>query len=63
MDSSDWSNGIRYHIFDTRPDTKLQRLQLKYDEPLSNFAFNFNLRRYHEDAAKMAKAGWCKLRR
>jgi hypothetical protein len=22
------------------------RLTLKYDEPLSNFAFNFNLRRY-----------------
>jgi len=21
MDISDWSNGIRYHIFDTRPDT------------------------------------------
>jgi len=28
MDSSDWSKGIRYHIFDTRPDTecKLQAL-------------------------------------
>ena len=23
-----------------------KRLKLKYDEPLSNFAFNFNLRRY-----------------
>ena len=22
MDSSDWLNGIRYHIFDTRPDTE-----------------------------------------
>jgi len=22
MDSSDWSNGIRHHTFDTRPDTK-----------------------------------------
>ena len=22
MDSSDWSNGIRHHIFDTRPDTE-----------------------------------------
>jgi hypothetical protein len=22
MDSSDWSNGIRYHIFDTRHDTE-----------------------------------------
>ena len=22
MDSSDWSNGIRYHTFSTRPDTE-----------------------------------------
>jgi hypothetical protein len=27
------------------PGTKL--LKLKYDEPLSSFAFNFNLRRYN----------------
>ena len=26
-----------------------QRLKLKYDEPLSNFAFKFNLRRYTKD--------------
>jgi hypothetical protein len=26
MDSSDWSNGIRYHIIDTRPDTEFERL-------------------------------------
>jgi len=25
-----------------------QRLKLQYDEPLSNFAFNFNLRRYSQ---------------
>ena len=24
MDSSDWSNGIQYHIFDTRPDTEFK---------------------------------------
>jgi len=24
MDSSDWSNGIRYHIFQTRPDTEFK---------------------------------------
>jgi len=24
MDSYDWSNGIRYHIFDTRPDTEFK---------------------------------------
>jgi hypothetical protein len=23
MDSADWSSGIRYQIFDTRPDTEL----------------------------------------
>jgi hypothetical protein len=40
MDSSDWSNGIRQHIFDTRPDTE----------------FNFNLRRYIEDSAKLDNA-------
>jgi hypothetical protein len=111
MDTSDWSNGIRYQIFDTRPKTELssgnkgkvrvddaadiiwqailrgpaggggvtdapvvarwsgqptgcrcravqiepiiitlkapgpQRLKLEFDGPLSNFAFNFNLRR------------------
>ena len=30
MDSSDWSNGIRYHMLDTRPDTefKLKRERL-----------------------------------
>ena len=31
------------------PGTK--RLKLKCDEPLSNFAFNFNLRRYIEQTA------------
>ena len=24
MDSSDWSNEIRYHIFDTKPDTEFK---------------------------------------
>jgi hypothetical protein len=24
LDSSGWSNGIRYHIFDTRPDTEFK---------------------------------------
>ena len=31
-------------------------MQLKCDAPVSNFAHNFNSRRYTEDAAKMAKA-------
>jgi hypothetical protein len=105
MDSSDWSNGIRYHVFDTTSDTEFnsrtegpkcvalrgkkylsgptgwtphpapgsagdpwsappgeavqldpikpllkapgaKRLKLNFEEPLSNFAFKFNLRRY-----------------
>jgi len=25
MDGSDWSNGIRYHIFVTRPDTEFNQ--------------------------------------
>ena len=29
-----------------------QRLKLKYDEVLSNFAFKFNLRRYNEERAE-----------
>ena len=36
------------------PRTK--RLKLQHDEPLSSFAFNFNLRRYHE-AAKAGEGG------
>jgi len=24
LDGFDWSNGIRYHIFDTKPDTELK---------------------------------------
>jgi hypothetical protein len=28
-----------------------KRLKLKCDEPLSNFAFNFNLRRYSKDGS------------
>jgi len=34
MDSSDWSNGIRYHIFDTRPDTEFKPARL---DVLSSF--------------------------
>jgi len=34
---------------------------LKYDEPLSNFAFKFNLRRYIKSIAKLAKVGRCRL--
>ena len=31
---------------------RFQRLKLQYDETVSNFAFNFNLRRYTEDIRK-----------
>jgi hypothetical protein len=36
----------------------LERLNLHYDEPLSNIGFNFNWHHYNEAAAKAAaKAG------
>jgi len=37
----------------------LQRLQLKYDELLSEFAYNLNLRRYSKEARlqRLALAG------
>jgi hypothetical protein len=41
----------------------LQRLKLKYDEPLSNFVFKFNLRRYNMVATAdpdMALRVWIK---
>jgi hypothetical protein len=37
------------HVDPIKPTLKAprtKRLKLKYDEPLSNFAFKFNLRRY-----------------
>jgi hypothetical protein len=37
------------------PGTK--RLKLKYDEPLSKFAFKFNLRRYSEEGNAAFKSG------
>jgi len=53
--------------------TWFQRLNVKYDEPVSNFAFNFNLRHYSEAAGKgngnggagtkraRDTVGWCRL--
>jgi hypothetical protein len=35
MDSSDWSNGIRCHIFDTRPDTEFKWLLAVYMSPVN----------------------------
>jgi len=43
------------------PGTK--RLNLKYDEVLSNFAFKFNLRRYMMAAAKQGLAEAIELRK
>jgi len=38
MDSSDWSSGIRYHTFDTRPDTEFKKLRGKSRETcVTNF--------------------------
>jgi hypothetical protein len=38
------------------------RLTLKQDEPLSIFAFNFNLRRYRvASTATRSTIGWCRL--
>ena len=28
MDRSDWSNGIRYHTFDTRPDAEFKHFEI-----------------------------------
>jgi hypothetical protein len=35
---------------DSAPGVCNQRLKLQCDEPLSNFAFNFNVRRYNPGA-------------
>ena len=35
MDSSDWSNGIRYHMFGTRPDTE-------FNDPAAGYAVSTN---------------------
>ena len=35
MDSSDWSNGIRHHVFDTRPDTEFKLASTReFENPL-----------------------------
>jgi len=36
-------------------NTWFQCLKLKYDKLISSFAFNFNLRRYSEDPANVAR--------
>ena len=33
MDSSDWLNGIRYHIFGTRPDTEFKLERERLEDP------------------------------
>ena len=39
MDSSDWSNGIRYHIIDTRPDNEFKVAVNSLGEPLFRLVF------------------------
>ena len=41
------------------PGTK--RLKLKHDEPLSKFAFEFNLRRYNADIKKLRNKRFTKI--
>jgi hypothetical protein len=44
----------RLNPVEARVETNcIQRLQLKYNEPLSNFAFNFHLRRYIKGMAEL----------
>jgi len=43
MDSSHWSNGIRYHTFDTRPDTEFKRFKLQYEAIAFSFCFKLKL--------------------
>ena len=43
MDNSDWSSRIRYHIFDTRPDTEL---------PASRFAPESTLKLPYPNASR-----------
>jgi len=43
-DSSDWSNGIRHHIFDTRPDT-----EFKPDLTLGAKCYKFQFRERRVD--------------
>jgi len=38
-----------------------KRLILKYDEPLSNFAFKFNLRRYNSDSDEESFVVWAEI--
>ena len=46
---------------ESAPGVCNQRLKLKCDEPLSDFAFSFNLRHYSEAAAKELNVGRCRL--
>jgi hypothetical protein len=39
MDGSDWSNGIQYQVFDTRPDTEFKT----YVESASNYSLHTKL--------------------
>jgi hypothetical protein len=50
---------------ESAPGVRNLRLKLRCDEPLSNFAFNFNLRRYskkqRQEVERKAKVWQCRL--
>jgi len=43
MDSSDWSNGIRCHIFDTRPDTEFNSINTRVESAHGSSVLSFNI--------------------
>ena len=58
-DQEDLARGRAVEVDAINPMLKppgTQRLKLKHDEVPSNFAFNFNLRRYTEDKRKLVVA-------
>ena len=64
-----WPKVRRYYKYyksrQSRPGTRTKRLKVKYDVLLSNFALNFNLRRYVLAAAAgmhhFIEVGRCRL--
>jgi len=46
MDSSDWSDGIRYHTFDTNPDTEFKMARVLVLRPFRGLAHSRALPKY-----------------
>jgi len=54
------------HVDPIKPTLKapgIKLLKLKYDKPLSNVAFKFNLRRHNKgmNVIPLNEVGWCRL--